>query len=373
MSLLRWTNQDQLNFFFHIFPHHVTVSCVVVLVLVVVLTVDVVAPGMVVWVKEVVVREVVVHGPSQFLEKELWHQNWSVKKIWKHKIHQKSNTSDLQQKICLRNLENPQCKTSELESYHGDFDNQKSPWQKIAKAQVQQVQDSRPRGEQGVGSALKCRGDLPQLMDVTSLLPTPSCQRKWQPKCATCEKCCKNSLEKITRMYAKNYPCKTRFFFVLHLFEFSQLVGWLVDSPSCAPQCIFASCLDSDDARHILRNRHQGGSLGKTIHRQHVETTFRLRLNQDLGATNLHLVEDLDAAQHEILGFSTFETVGDREGRLQRHRHRRCSRVPFGDQQLRQRCWRHLKRVFFFQTVRECAKRTQNTKHPFKSSNTRKR
>lgn len=45
-------------------------SCVVVLVLVVVLTVDVVAPGMVVWVKEVVVREVVVHGPSQFLEKE---------------------------------------------------------------------------------------------------------------------------------------------------------------------------------------------------------------------------------------------------------------------------------------------------------------
>lgn len=165
MSLLRWTTQNQLNFFFHIFPHHVTVSCVVVLVLVVVLTVDVVAPGMVVWVKEVVVREVVVHGPSQFLEKERWHQNWSVKKIWK-KNHQKSNTSDLQQKIlyAFRNLENPQCKTSELESYHEDFDNQKSPRQKIAKAQVQQVQDSRPRGAQGVGSALKCRGDLPQWM-----------------------------------------------------------------------------------------------------------------------------------------------------------------------------------------------------------------
>lgn len=195
---------------------------------------------------------------------------------------------------------------------------------------------------------------------LTSLLPTPSCQRKWQPKCATCEKCCKNSLEKITQMYAKNYPCKTMFFFAVHLFEFSQLVGWLVDSPSCAPQCSFAPCLDGDDARHILRNRHQGGSLGKTIHRQRVETTFRLRLNQDLGATNLHLVEDLDAAQHEILGFSTFEAVGDREGRLQRHG--RCrSRVPFGDQQLRQRCWRHLKGVLFFQIVRwECAK---NAKH----------
>lgn len=82
------------------------------------------------------------------------------------KKHQKSNTSDLQQKIlyAFRNLENPQCKTSELESYHEDFDNQKSPRQKIAKAQVQQVQDSRPRGAQGVGSALKCRGDLPQWM-----------------------------------------------------------------------------------------------------------------------------------------------------------------------------------------------------------------
>ena len=159
----------------------------------------------------------------------------------------------------------------------------------------------------------------------------------------------------------KKLSMQNHVFFVVHLFEFSQLVGWLVDSPSCAPQCSFAPCLDGDDARHILRNRHQGGSLGKTIHRQRVETTFRLRLNQDLGATNLHLVEDLDAAQHEILGFSTFETVGDREGRLQRHRHRRCSRVPFGDQQLRQRCWRHLKGVLFFQIVRwECAK---NTKH----------
>jgi len=49
-------------------PTTASKSCVVVLVLVVVLTVDVVAPGMVVWVKEVVVREVVVHGPSQFLE-----------------------------------------------------------------------------------------------------------------------------------------------------------------------------------------------------------------------------------------------------------------------------------------------------------------
>lgn len=66
--------------------------------------------------------------------------------------------------VCLRNLENLQCKTSELESYHEDFDNQKSPRHKIAKAQVQQVQDSRPRGAQGVGSALKCRGDLPQWM-----------------------------------------------------------------------------------------------------------------------------------------------------------------------------------------------------------------
>ena len=182
---------------------------------------------------------------------------------------------------------------------------------------------------------------------------------------ATCEKCCKNSLSMQNQVL---FCCASLWI--------SQLVGWLVDSPSCAPLCIFAPCLDSDDARHILRNRHQGGSLGKTIHCQRVETTFRLRLNQDLGATNLHLVEDLDAAQHEILRFSTFEAAGDREGRLQRHR--RCRpRVPFGDQQLRQRCWRHLKRVLFFQTVRECAKDTRH-KTPFQvflfdpSGNTKK-
>ena len=114
--------------------------------------------------------------------------------------------------------------------------------------------------------------------------------------------------------------------------------------------CIHAkqSCLDSDDARHILRNRHQGGSLGKTIHRHHVETTFRLRLNQDLGATNLHLVEDLDAAQHEILRCSTFEAAAAPAPAMPPSPIRRPATAS--------KMLEAPQRVFFFQMVRECAK-----------------